>query len=292
MAENYDINISMNDLVNADVIVCYSYLAHWLTLRPGMRVLDIGCGVGEPGRAIAQFAGCEVVGLNINGYQLQKAKVYTREEGLSHLCTYVEGDFMDMPFQDEYFDAIFSVEVICHAPDLQKAHQEVFRVLKKGGKYGFYEEGMTEKFDVSVPEHRKIRNGIERGNGIAKMPMVKEVRESVKAAGFIIEVEEDGMAKGDALPWYWPLEGKVSLVRDWHDFQVVLMLTWFIKFLQYYALWIQEIIGLQDKGRTRTLDTLHFSVNGYRDGGRLGIFTPLQMFICEKPKESLRGKGD
>lgn len=40
------------------------YLAAQMNLRPGMRVLDVGCGVGGPAREIARFADVEIVGCN------------------------------------------------------------------------------------------------------------------------------------------------------------------------------------------------------------------------------------
>ena len=42
------------------------YLAHVLGLRPGMKTLDVGCGVGGPMRAIARFSGASIVGVNNN----------------------------------------------------------------------------------------------------------------------------------------------------------------------------------------------------------------------------------
>jgi len=265
------------------------YLAHWLSLRPGMRILDVGCGVGEPGREIARFAGCKVVGLNINEYQIQRATQYTKEAGLEHLCTYVQGDFMKMPFEDESFDAVFAIEVLCQAPNLQKAYEEILRVLKKGGKFGFYEEVMTDKFDVNIPEHRKIRGMIERGTGIATMQTASEAKEAVRAAGFVVEFEEDtGNIETDPLKWYWPLEGKTSLTRDWHDWRIVFGLTWGVKFFVYYLVWVLEKIGIEKRGTLQTLDILHHCVNGYRGGGRLGIFTPLLMIISKKPERKNR----
>lgn len=70
------------------------YLAHMIDLRPEMLVLDVGCGVGGPAREMAKFTGCEVVGLNNNGYQLQRAVAHTRREGLEDKVSFVKGDFM------------------------------------------------------------------------------------------------------------------------------------------------------------------------------------------------------
>ena len=63
-------------------------------LRDGMKVLDVGCGVGGPGREIAKFANVNIVGLNNNDYQIERAAKYAVREGLSNQLSYTKGDFM------------------------------------------------------------------------------------------------------------------------------------------------------------------------------------------------------
>lgn len=63
-------------------------------LREGMRVLDVGCGVGGPAREIVKFAGVNIVGLNNNDYQIERAGKYAAKEGLSDHLTFAKGDFM------------------------------------------------------------------------------------------------------------------------------------------------------------------------------------------------------
>ena len=63
-------------------------------MRPGMRVLDAGCGVGEPAREMARFAGVHVTGISINKSHIEFASRLTKLDGLSHLADFVEGDFM------------------------------------------------------------------------------------------------------------------------------------------------------------------------------------------------------
>lgn len=83
------------------------YLAASMNLRPGMRVLDVGCGVGEPARQIARFADVNITGLNNNHYQLQRAAKHTQRAGLEKQVTFVEGDFMKLTqyFGENTFDA-------------------------------------------------------------------------------------------------------------------------------------------------------------------------------------------
>lgn len=59
-----------------------------------MTVLDVGCGVGGPAREIAKFTGCNVVGLNNNDYQIDRATAYAEKEGLADQLKFVKGDFM------------------------------------------------------------------------------------------------------------------------------------------------------------------------------------------------------
>lgn len=70
------------------------FLASSIGIKPGMRVLDVGCGVGGPAREIVKFTGCHVTGLNINNYQISRAKQYAVKEGLTHKLDFVQGDFM------------------------------------------------------------------------------------------------------------------------------------------------------------------------------------------------------
>lgn len=65
-----------------------------LGLKPGMKVLDVGCGIGGPAREMARFTGCEVVGMSINQAQIDRAIRLTAEEGLTDKCTFVRGDFL------------------------------------------------------------------------------------------------------------------------------------------------------------------------------------------------------
>ena len=59
-----------------------------------MKVLDVGCGVGGPAREIAKFAGVNIVGLNNNDYQIERARRYAAKEALSQQLSFTKGDFM------------------------------------------------------------------------------------------------------------------------------------------------------------------------------------------------------
>ena len=87
------------------------YLAAQMNLRPGMRVLDVGCGVGGPAREIAQFTDCQIVGLNNNDFQVRRARKYARNAGLENQVTFVKGDFMKLAeqFGENSFDAGWSL---------------------------------------------------------------------------------------------------------------------------------------------------------------------------------------
>jgi sterol 24-C-methyltransferase len=83
------------------------YLAAQMSLRPGMRVLDVGCGVGGPAREIARFADVNIVGLNNNDFQIGRARKYTQQAGLQDQLSFAKGDFMKLSeqFGENSFDA-------------------------------------------------------------------------------------------------------------------------------------------------------------------------------------------
>jgi sterol 24-C-methyltransferase len=83
------------------------YLASQMSLRPGMRVLDVGCGVGGPAREIVRFSDTTIVGLNNNEFQVGRARRYTKAAGLEDQIQFVKGDFMKLAeqFGENAFDA-------------------------------------------------------------------------------------------------------------------------------------------------------------------------------------------
>ena len=126
---------------------CERFFADALDLSAGMKVLDVGCGVGGPMREIARHSGAHVVGLNNHAYQLEKAHEESHRKGQDSLCTLLHGDFMSIPVADGSFDAAYSIEATPHAPDKQGVFDEVFRILKPGGEFAGFEWCLTDGFD-------------------------------------------------------------------------------------------------------------------------------------------------
>lgn len=117
------------------------YLSAKMNFRSGMKVLDVGCGVGGPAREIARFADVEIIGTNNNDFQIGRASKYAVKAGLEKQLTFVKGDFMKLTehFGEDYFDAVYAIEATCHAPSWEGVYGEIFKVLKPGGVFGSYE---------------------------------------------------------------------------------------------------------------------------------------------------------
>ena len=108
------------------------HLSDALELKEGMVVADIGCGVGGSMFEIARYSGARILGVNSNGYQLDHARKYADQEGISHLVEFMECDFLNVDAPDESFDAIYSIEATCCAPDKMSIYSEIMRLLKAG----------------------------------------------------------------------------------------------------------------------------------------------------------------
>lgn len=105
-------------------------------LRPGMRLLDGGCGPGSITVGLAaRVAPGEVIGIDIEPSQIELARRTAREAGATNL-RFQEADLFALPFPDGSFDAAFLHGVVEHVPDPVRALREVLRVLKPGGIVG------------------------------------------------------------------------------------------------------------------------------------------------------------
>ncbi|MBL8127975.1 MAG: methyltransferase domain-containing protein [Chloroflexia bacterium] len=108
-----------------------------LDLRPGERVLELGCGTGVflPGLAAAVGPDGYVVGLDHNAGFLEEARQRLITTGVSTVVSLEEADATRLPFPDASFDAVHVERVLMHLDDPDAALREVRRVLKPGGRF-------------------------------------------------------------------------------------------------------------------------------------------------------------
>jgi len=255
-------------------------------LKPGMRVLDIGCGVGGPAREIARFSDVNIVGLNNNAFQVGRATKCVKDLGLQHQIQFVKGDFMKLTdqFGENSFDAVYAIEATCHAPTWEGVYGEIFKVLKPGGIFGVYEWCMTDDWDSSVPEHKALAHEIELGNGIPEMRPLSKSREALKTVGFDVEHEEDLAERPDEVKWYYPLEGDIWKAQTAWDMLTVWGTSWSGMLITHTIMWIMELIGLLPKGTLQVVHSLKSARTGLVRGGQLKLFTPMYLAISRKPE--------
>jgi sterol 24-C-methyltransferase len=257
------------------------FLALRLELRPGLRAIDLGCGVGGPMREIARFSGAQVVGLNINAYQIEKAKRYNAAQGLDDLCELVHGSFLEIPLPDESFDAAYAVEATCHAASRRDVFAEAYRVLKPGGRLAAYEWAMTPLYDENDPRHQAIKHGIEVGNSLPPMPRTVEIIEVLRDIGFEVEEDKDvatDLRTGDRT-WYAPLTGKELSVHTLRQSSVGRVVT-------QSSLRLLERFRLAPAGSQAVSSFLNEAADALVAGGETGIFTPMFYFLARKPSHT------
>ncbi|KAH7205582.1 S-adenosyl-L-methionine-dependent methyltransferase [Fusarium oxysporum] len=259
------------------------YLAYHIGIKEGMKVLDVGCGIGGPAREIAKFTGAYITGLNNNDYQIERATHYAFKEGLSNQLKFVKGDFMQMSFPDNSFDAVYAIEATVHAPTLNGIYSEIFRVLKPGGIFGVYEWLMTDKYDNDNLCHREIRLGIEQGSGISNMCKVSEGLAAIKDSGFKMLHYEDLAERSDALPWFWPVAGELCYIQSIGDIFTIIRMTTWGRTIAHGLAGLLEIFKLAPAGTKKTADSLALAADCLVAGGRDHLFTPMYLMVARKP---------
>ncbi|KAK9319451.1 S-adenosyl-L-methionine-dependent methyltransferase [Lipomyces orientalis] len=259
------------------------YLALKMGLTAGMKVLDVGCGVGGPAQEICRFTDCNVTGLNNNDYQVERANYYAKRLGLADKLNFVKGDFMQMDFEPETFDAVYAIEATVHAPVLEGVYGEIYKVLKPGGTFGVYEWVMTDKYDESIPLHREVCYGIEIGDGIPKMYKVEVAEQALKNVGFEIVHQEDLAARKDDTPWYYPLSGEWKYCRSIGDLLTIFRTSWLGRQVTMKSVGLLEKLHLAPAGSQKVTEALEEAAVNLVLGAKLGLFTPMMLFVAKKP---------
>jgi len=256
------------------------FLALRLGMKPGMKALDVGCGVGGPMRNIAMFTGSNIEGITINKYQVTIGNKYNENTGLAHLCKLKQGDFQNLPWDDKYFDCAYEIEATCHSPDRVKTFSGVNRVLKMGGLFAGYEWVVTDKYDAKNKDHVRIKEGIEVGNGLPTLVPSQHIIDCMEKSGFeIIDFYDAnrGVHAANEIPWYDTLNGKMSISG--------FRMTHLGRMVTHSMVWTLELFRIAPEGSTKVSALLNATAIDLCDGGKLEIFTPSFFFIGKKVRD-------
>jgi len=251
------------------------FLALRLGLGPGMRVLDVGCGVGGPMRTITRFSGATIVGVNNNAYQVRRAAELNRAAGLDHLCSVVKADFMELPPDDGPYDAVYAVEAIPHAPDKARLFRALHRVMRPGALFASYDWCLTPSYDGANPEHRAIKRGIEEGDALPELPPFEVVTDALGQAGFeLVESRDLALECDPTTPWYQPLAARLAL-SGFHHSRVGRVVT-------NVAVRGLELVRVAPRGAAAVSSFLNAAADAIVRGGETGTFTPMFYTLARK----------
>lgn len=113
-----------------------------MEVPPGATVLDGGCGPGVHSIRVAR-EGYKVRAIDISETMLGEAKQRVAEAGLSHAVEFQQEDLTQLSFPDGSFQYVFSWGVIIHIPTIEKALDELARIVAPGGKLALYVTNKT-----------------------------------------------------------------------------------------------------------------------------------------------------
>jgi ubiquinone/menaquinone biosynthesis C-methylase UbiE len=149
-----------------------------MKLKPGERVLDLGCGAGWASRLLAQAVGGgdrpgQVVGLDVSDEMIRRARATSQQYDN---ILFVVGSAQQIPWQEGFFDKVLSVESFYYYGDQGGALDEVRRVMAPGGELNIL-------INLYKDNHYSLR-WVEELNVPVQVKSEQEYMDLLKAHGF------------------------------------------------------------------------------------------------------------
>jgi cyclopropane fatty-acyl-phospholipid synthase-like methyltransferase len=128
------------------------WLAEALDLRPGMRVLDLGCGLGASSIFLRREFGVQVFATDLwydVSERLQRARAAAVDDGVFP----IHANARSLPFAAGFFDAIVSIDSFPYYGTDDMYLEYLARFVKPGGQIGIAGAGLMQELDGNVPSH-------------------------------------------------------------------------------------------------------------------------------------------
>ena len=164
-------------------------LARHAGLAPGLRVIDVGCGLGGSARHLVDEHGCTVAGVDLSPDYIETARALSDLVGLTERVSFHQASALELPFPDASFDLAWTEHVQMNIPDKAAFYREIVRVIAPGGCLVFHDvfagPGGAPHFPVPWAD----------GPEISFLAEPEEVRDLLTALGLKARVWEDKSAQ-------------------------------------------------------------------------------------------------
>lgn len=107
----------------------------WSEIQQVEKILDVGCGIGGSSLYLAQKYNATATGITLSPVQAARAKERAAIAQMSEKTEFLVADALQMPFADNSFDLVWSMESGEHMADKEQFLKECYRVLKPGGTF-------------------------------------------------------------------------------------------------------------------------------------------------------------
>lgn len=160
-------------------------LAAQMSLQPGMRLLDVGSGIGGPARYFAAAHGCKVTGIDLTDEFVQVARRLTLLVKLHDQVEFRQASALDLPFENDTFDRASMIHVGMNIADKAGVYREVRRVMKA--------DGVFVVFDIVRSADGELRYPVPWAQSPETSFVAKpeEYRDALVQAGFRVVQERD-----------------------------------------------------------------------------------------------------
>ena len=159
-------------------------VAEFMDLRPGMHLLDVGCGIGGPARYFAE-RGCQVTGIDLTEEFIRVAESLTRKLKLEHNARFRQGSALELPFDSGTFDGAYTIHVGMNLSDKNGVFREVARVLKPGARFTIFDIMRVGEGALMLP----VPWAATSETSFVASP--DAYRRALEAAGFRVEHQRD-----------------------------------------------------------------------------------------------------